>query len=585
MRSNIELLERRTLLSAVVVNTLVDGLHPAGVVSLRDAVLKANTTAGTTISFDPVVFATPKTITLNGNELDLSGTGTIIKGPAAGVSINGNNLSRIFYITAAATITLSNLTLTNAGRGAIFSSGTLTINHSSIIGNNGSAGAGLYSSGTATLTDVTVSGNKSTASTGGGIYNVVGGKLTLTNVTVSGNSAADAGGIYSYGTATLTNVTVTGNTATGTAGGVYNYKNGTMSMANVTISGNTANTGDGGGFVAFLPSTTTIANTIIAGNTIKNAKPTVDVSGAVTSLGFNLIGKTDGSTGWTGTDLTGTIAHPRAAGLGALANNGGPTLTLLPLTGSAVIDHGSNALIRPGSTTDQRGLARIGKAIVDIGAVEVQPPAGSIAGTVFADANANGKLDVGEKGIANIKVYLDANKNGSPDASEVSLLTDASGNFKFTNLPAGTFRLREVLPAGNALIAPVAGFFDIPLVLGASSVGSLFADAAATASISGRVFGDSNANGLRDPGEIGLGLWKVYLDKNKNGVLDAGDLSAVTDINGNWSFVGLLAGSYTVRVVPVAGDVATKPVGAVMTITLTVGQASINNLFGEKSIA
>ena len=140
-------------------------------------------------------------------------------------------------------------------------------------------------------------------------------------------------------------------------------------------------------------------------------------------------------------------------------------------------------------------MARIGKAIVDIGAVEVQPPAGSIGGTVFADANANGKLDVGEKGIANIKVYLDANKNGLPDASEVSLLTDASGNFKFTNLPAGTFRVREVLPAGNALIAPVAGFFDIPLVLGASSVGSLFADAAATASIKGRVFGDSNSNG------------------------------------------------------------------------------------------
>jgi len=96
------------------------------------------------------------------------------------------------------------------------------------------------------MTDVTVSGNFAPASTGGGIYNVTGGKLTLTNVTLSGNSTGDAGGIYSYGTATLTNVTITGNTASGTAGGVYNYKNGTMSMTNVTISGNTA-TSDGGG--------------------------------------------------------------------------------------------------------------------------------------------------------------------------------------------------------------------------------------------------------------------------------------------------------------------------------------------------
>jgi uncharacterized protein (DUF2141 family) len=578
----VQTLEQRTLLSTVVVNTTLDNPHAAGLISLRDAVVTANANANTAITFSATVFSTPKTITLNGNELDLSGKGTSIKGPTAGVTINGNNLSRIFYTGAAATATFTGLTLTNAGRGAIFNNGVLTVSSCSITANNGSAGAGVYNTGTFTITNSTVSANLSTFSTGGGIYNVQTGKITLTNVTVSGNKAADAGGIYSYGNATLTNVTVTGNSSTGAGGGIYNYKDGVMNLDNVTVSGNSA--AKGGGVLSFNPGTLTVANSIIAGNTVKAGTTDADVSGAFNSLGFNFVGKTDGSTGWVATDIKGTAAHPLLAKLGVLANNGGPTFTLLPLTGSPVIDHGSNALIRAGSTTDQRGLPRIGKAVVDIGAVEVQPPAGSIAGTVFSDTNANGKLDVGEKGIANLKVYLDTNKNGAPDAAEVSVLTDASGNFKFTNLAPGTYRVREVLPAGNSLVAPVAGFFDLTLLGGDTSVGSLFADTTATSSIAGRVYNDANSNGLRDVGEPGLGLWKVYIDFNNNNVIDGKDVSVTTDINGNWSFAGLAAGIYTVRVVPVAGFVVTKPTGSVLTLTLAAGQASAGNLFGERLI-
>src|SRR5437764_325049 len=109
----VQTLEQRTLLSTVVVNTTLDNPHAAGLISLRDAVVTANATANTAITFSATVFNTPKTITLNGNELDLNGKGTSIKGPTAGVTINGNNLSRIFYTGAAATATLTGLTLTN----------------------------------------------------------------------------------------------------------------------------------------------------------------------------------------------------------------------------------------------------------------------------------------------------------------------------------------------------------------------------------------------------------------------------------------------------------------------------------------
>ena len=55
--------------------------------------------------------------------------------------------------------------------------------------------------------------------------------------------------------------------------------------------------------------------------------------------------------------------------LGSLANNGGPTLTQRPLSGSPAIDAGNPAIPSP-PTTDQRGFARIFGAAVDLGSVE-----------------------------------------------------------------------------------------------------------------------------------------------------------------------------------------------------------------------
>ena len=59
-------------------------------------------------------------------------------------------------------------------------------------------------------------------------------------------------------------------------------------------------------------------------------------------------------------------------GLGALANNGGATQTMLPQPGSPLIDAGNNSLIPMGMTFDQRGAGfpRVVGGRVDIGAVE-----------------------------------------------------------------------------------------------------------------------------------------------------------------------------------------------------------------------
>jgi hypothetical protein len=92
------------------------------------------------------------------------------------------------------------------------------------------------------------------------------------------------------------------------------------------------------------------------------------VSGSFTSDGFNLIGATDGSTGFTATtDLTGTAATPLDPKFdpSGLQNNGGPTETIPIICTSPAIDSGSsNGLTGTGTgfpgpfgtlTTDQRG--------------------------------------------------------------------------------------------------------------------------------------------------------------------------------------------------------------------------------------
>ena len=85
-------------------------------------------------------------------------------------------------------------------------------------------------------------------------------------------------------------------------------------------------------------------------------------SGAVTSDGHNL--SSDAScTGWNRPgDQT-----DKPAQLGPLADNGGPTLTHLPIVGSPLIDGGQ---CLPYVPTDQRGVARPFGAKCDIGAVE-----------------------------------------------------------------------------------------------------------------------------------------------------------------------------------------------------------------------
>ena len=116
----------------------------------------------------------------------------------------------------------------------------------------------------------------------------------------------------------------------------------------------------------------TVANSIVAGTARADGTAAGDATGNYQSRGYNLVGATDHSNGFGALDRTGTAAAPLAAGLGSLADNGGPTLTLLPVGGSVALNGGSNALVPSGIATDQRGQARTADGTVDIGSVEVR---------------------------------------------------------------------------------------------------------------------------------------------------------------------------------------------------------------------
>lgn len=66
----------------------------------------------------------------------------------------------------------------------------------------------------------------------------------------------------------------------------------------------------------------------------------------------------------------------------------------------------------------------------------------AVAGTVFNDLNNNGTRDEGEASEAYRGVYFDDNNNGLNDLGERWTSTDRRGNFAFTGLPSGEYRIR-----------------------------------------------------------------------------------------------------------------------------------------------
>ncbi len=360
----------------LVVTTLAD----SGPGSLREALgLIAD---GGTITFDPALAG--GTIGLTTGQLVVGRSVTIDASAAPGLVVSGSDSSRVLQVKAGSAASVNDLVIANGAGllqgGGVQNFGILYLDRvvvrDNVIPDTAGpsfefGGGGIYNGDGATLhlTDSTVADNTSVSQPGGGIYGFFGSTINITRSTVSGNLSGDvAGGLRSLGNATIVNSTFSGNTSTVWHGGGIFHTDGQLTVTNSTFSGNIAPSGTASGILVATfgsPANATLTNNVLEGNDGAFACA-LEGGGAatITSGGSNVI--SDGSCNPNGTtDQSNTDAL-----LGALADNGGPTLTHALGAGSPAID-AADAGACP--ATDQRGVARPQGGGCDVGAVEVSP--------------------------------------------------------------------------------------------------------------------------------------------------------------------------------------------------------------------
>lgn len=352
-----------------------------GNVVLQDVIITSNTASDSVISNGGGIVNSLgnlllERVTVTGNSADRDGGGIYSFNGSIEISdssIDGNTSSRFgggFALeggTASITdSTVSTNTATDDGGGiSVFPDSTLMVESSTIRDNiTDDIGGGIYAlRSDITIIESTVSGNTST--TDGGGLAIEESSVDLLRSTVHTNSAGgDGGGLgLANSNATIAQSTISGNSAAGNGGGIVNYDLSSVDLTNATIVNNTSDSSGGGVWNAGVVN---ISNTIVAQNADFFGQ--TDISGTVASRGSNLVGINAGlagiSNGQNG-DATGTFNVPLDPLLTDLIDNGGPTLTHVPRTGSLAIDNGTAISFRNDGgqpdkfwATDQRGRSR-----------------------------------------------------------------------------------------------------------------------------------------------------------------------------------------------------------------------------------
>lgn len=263
VQSSPEVMESRALLATIIVTSTADNQIVDGQVTLREAVLAANTDLSVDGSVpgtaeDVIVFASNLSgpITLNGTEISISSPMTIIQLSsefgANRRTISGNFRSRIFNVTyTAGDVTFQNLNLVDGSPKESFAPG----------GAIQSRSPGLITVSNCLLRSNTASG------TGGAINNHFG-TLNVINSQIESNLASrGGGGIAASGSLTIQRSTITGNTSDYTGAGI-SFSGGTLSVIQSGMGGNQSKYG--GGAIYATSCDLSVIQSSLVNNSIRN---------------------------------------------------------------------------------------------------------------------------------------------------------------------------------------------------------------------------------------------------------------------------------------------------------------------------
>jgi VCBS repeat-containing protein len=220
---------------------------------------------------------------------------------------------------------------------------------------------------------------------------------------------------------------------------------------------------------------------------------------------------------------------------------------------------------------------------------------GSITGLVWKDLNRDGLRDFNtltgsflDPPIAGWQVFIDLNRNRLVDSGEPAALTNASGQYVFSDLQVGEYEVQEILPTGWEVSPTFNDSYSVRVVSGVNTVAPDFANfdssASAPGSVSGIVWNDLNENGVQEATEPGLGGVTVYWDQNNDGSLNVGENQIATAENGSYTFASVSPGTVSIGVLPSSGWNATFPAANSRTVTLRGGQDLTGLNFGRAQL-
>ncbi|WP_149111519.1 Ig-like domain-containing protein [Limnoglobus roseus] len=451
-----------------------------------------------TIRFDPDL---SDPIVLGSGQLTLSvpsSTSIVtIDGGLFGVTIDGNNASRVFSVAAGVEATFSDLTIINGKTGLVF---------------DGVGGGGIRNAGNLTVVRGTFTGNTSSGDMGTGGGGAIGNAGTLAVIdssftnNVSDNNTSGGSGLYNEGTATVVGSTFFQNGAVnGSNGGAIAIGSGQVYVLNSTFSANTGIYGSA--IFVGIGDALTVVNSTFANNEDGGfgGNGVIYTIGAVTAINSVFSGNTAG--GGPGTAIDSDNGGPAAQTinnsyntgvvLAPLADNGGPTRTRAPLPGSPVIGTGvAPTTINTPVTSTVTPTVIVGNATA---LVVVPGYTVILVGTeqMLVTAVSGSTLTV-------VRGYNGTTAATHDEDDAVYPATDQRGVSRLTNgiSDIGAFQSTSVPQTPTPTVTTPAAAQTVPggdfVIQGTAEAGSLV-----------RVYHDVNNNGVIDVGDMVVGTQQL----------------------------------------------------------------------------